>query len=176
MIAYRTESLYGSGVRDVEQVLRHEIVDKGNETLLEKLGCTMERAVEILKEQGMTECVWVVSTPYDLMKYYPPLDGITAYEVDEIKFTGRWDTLCTIPDGTLIAYDTCEVKYWGRLLVPIENTREFDIEWKMDGTMSVRLKDDPLLDDMAIQLEVTRILQSMVPKAKGITVFIKEKS
>ena len=107
-IGFRSETLYGSGIRDIFKVTNHEINDLGNSDILTTLKTTKRKLKTLLKKlyaQGYTECIWLCDTPTILCACYGKTDDIGKYTIKNgivLTDLGR--------QGKLIAYKPKELK------------------------------------------------------------------
>lgn len=101
MIGYRTEDIWGSGIRDLGAIVLFEINELGND-VDSYIGA--DRAIA----HGYVNGVWVCRSPEQVYESYEPLHGET-YQIDKYIFTD-YIVICDLDcDGKLIAYKDCEV-------------------------------------------------------------------
>jgi hypothetical protein len=70
---YRSEAVYGSGIRDIFKVTTHEINELGNTDILDTLKISKRKLKLLLKKLvalGYTECIWLCDRSIDVFRCY----------------------------------------------------------------------------------------------------------
>jgi len=70
---YRSELVYGSGIRDIFKVVDHEINELGNSDILDTLKVSKKKLKPLLKKLvalGYTECIWLCDKAIDIFRCY----------------------------------------------------------------------------------------------------------
>lgn len=98
---YRSEAVYGSGIRDIFKVVDHEINELGNSDILDTLKITKRKLKPLLKKLvvlGYIECIWLCDKAIDVFRYYGEKE-VEKYTIKNgivLSYIGEY--------GKLIAY------------------------------------------------------------------------
>jgi hypothetical protein len=107
-IGYRTEELYGSGVRDMLQVTDYEIDELGNIDIQMTLNLSKKKTKYLLKklyQQGYTKSIWLCDSAKILCECY----GV-GYDIDKYKIKEGIILSDLKKEGKLIAYKERDLK------------------------------------------------------------------
>jgi hypothetical protein len=104
---YRSEAVYGSGIRDIFKVVDHEINELGNSDILDTLKINKRKLKPLLKNLvalGYTECIWLCDKAIDVFRCYEEneTEKYTIKNGNVLSDIGKY--------GKLIAYKPKEIK------------------------------------------------------------------